>query len=149
MARMPRNCPAGTPQHIIHRGSNREFIFNASADFEYYTAKLHHYSVTYGVVIHAWVVMGNHVHLLVTPSNDVGISHLMKYTAGSYAGYFNRTYHHTGAVWERRFKNIPITEIGHIEKIKAYIELNPVRAGICTEPSEYRWSSCVKGVGWN
>ena len=145
MARKPRNCPAGVPQHIIHRAANRQFIFKNSSDFEFYLTKLRDYLEEWSVYLHAWVLMSNHVHLLVTPSHYDGITLLMQRLAGSYGRYFNARYKCTGPIWEGRFKNIPVINQTHLEQIKAYIEQNPVRAGICTEVADYRWSSAYSG----
>lgn len=148
MARKPRLCPAGVPQHLIHRGSNRQFIFKNRSDFEFYFTKLRSYSNEFAVQLHAWVLMSNHIHLLVTPSNDDGITTMMQRLAGSYGRYFNTRYKCTGPIWEGRFKNIPVTNPTHLEQIKAYIEHNPVRAGICSLSTEYRWSSGYSGRRW-
>ena len=145
MARKPRLCPAGVPQHIIHRGHNRQYIFKATADFEMYLSKLEYWSEVYAVQLQAWVLMNNHIHLLVTPSSDEAISEMMKRIAGSYGRFFNKRYGLTGTIWEGRFRNIPVMSSTHVEQIKAYIEQNPVRAGICGMSSEYRWSSAFSG----
>ncbi|WP_173495398.1 MULTISPECIES: transposase [unclassified Marinobacterium] len=133
------------PQHIIHRGHNRQYIFKASADFEMYLSKLEYWSEVYEVQLHAWVLMSNHIHFLLTPSSDDGISEMMKRIAGSYGRYFNKRYGLTGTIWEGRYKNMPVVNQSHLDQIKAYIEQNPVRAGICGMPSEYRWSSGNSG----
>ena len=148
MARKPRLCPAGVPQHLIHRGSNRQFIFKNTADFEFYLTKLIRYSKEFDVQLHAWVLMSNHVHLLVTPRHDDGITMMKQRLAGSYGRYFNTRYKCTGPIWEGRFKNIPVMSSTHVEQIKEYIEQNPVRAGICGLPAEYRWSSGYSGKRW-
>ena len=148
MARKPRSCPAGVPQHLIHRGSNRQFIFKNTADFEFYLTKVIRYSKEFDVQLHAWVLMSNHVHLLVTPRHDDGITMMMQRLAGSYGRYFNTRYKCTGPIWEGRFKNIPVTNQSHLQQIKAYIEQNPLRAGVCGLPTEYRWSSGYSGRRW-
>ena len=148
MARKPRSCPAGVPQHLIHRGSNRQFIFKNTADFEFYLTKVIRYSKEFDVQLHAWVLMSNHVHLLVTPRHDDGITMMMQRLAGSYGRYFNTRYKCTGPIWEGRFRNIPVTNQSHLEQIKAYIEQNPLRAGVCGLPTEYRWSSGYSGRRW-
>ena len=145
MARKPRNCPAGVPQHIIHRGHNRQYIFRTTADFEMYLTKLEYWSNSFEVELHAWVLMSNHIHLLVTPHSDESISEMMKRVAGSYSRYFNKRYGLTGSLWEGRYKNVPIVNQSHLEQIKSYIEQNPVRAGICSEVADYRWSSAYSG----
>ena len=145
MARKPRLCPAGVPQHLIHRGSNRQFIFKNTADSEFYLTKLTSYSNQFGVQLHVWVLMSNHVHLLVTHRPDDGIQLMMQRLAGGYGKYFNTRYKCSGPIWEGRFKNIPVMNPTHLEQIKAYIEHNPVRAGICGDESQYRWSSAFSG----
>ena len=145
MARKPRSCPAGVPQHIIHRGHNRQYIFKATSDFEMYLSKLGYWSKTLGVEVHAWVLMSNHLHLLITPESDEAVSNMMKRLAGSYSRYFSKRYGLTGTLWESRFKNVPVINQTHLEQIKAYIEQNPVRAGICSEVADYRWSSAYSG----
>ena len=145
MARKPRNCPAGVPQHIIHRGHNRQYIFKTTADFQMYLTKLEYWSNSYDVELHAWVLMSNHLHLLITPNSDDSIPEMMKRVAGSYSRYFNKRYGLTGTLWESRFKNVPVLNQSHVEQIKTYIEQNPVRAGICVSPAKYRWSSGFSG----
>ena len=145
MARKPRSCPASVPQHIIHRGHNRQYIFKGTSDFEMYLSKLKYWSELYEVRIHAWVLMSNHVHLLVTPHSDESISEMMKRVAGSYSRYFNKRYSLTGSLWDGRYKNVPVLNQSHVEQIKTYIEQNPVRAGICVSPAKYRWSSGFSG----
>lgn len=145
MARKPRVCPAGVPQHIIHRGANRQFIFKNSADFEFYSSKLLSCCTDFDVHLHAWVLMSNHVHLLVTPASDNSITLLMQRLAGSYASYFNKRYKNSGSVWEGRFKNIPVVNLSHVEQLSSYIEQNPLRAGLCGDVSDYQWSSAYSG----
>jgi putative transposase len=145
MARKPRECPAGVPQHLIHRGANRQFIFKNSADFDFYLTNLTSYCSDFDVHLHAWVLMSNHVHLLVIPKTDAGITSMMQRLAGSYANYFNKRYRNTGPIWEGRFRNVPVVNYSHLEQIKAYIEQNPLRAGLCGNVTEYQWSSGYSG----
>ena len=105
MARLPRFCPAGHAQHIIQRGNNRQICFVCEQDFAIYACWLHEYSLEFDVAVHAWVFMTNHVHLLVTPQTDDGVSKLMQALGRRYVRYFNREYQRTGTLWEGRFKS--------------------------------------------
>ena len=105
MARLPRICLPGIPQHVIQRGNNRQVCFASDEDFAAYAYWLHEYSKKYHVSIHAWVFMTNHVHLLMTPETKDGISKLMQSLGRRYVRYFNYTYKRSGTLWEGRFKS--------------------------------------------
>jgi len=92
MPRLPRISPAGVAVHIIQRGNNRQVCFVSDEDHWAYTGWLKEYSSRYGIDIHAWVMMTNHVHLLCTPRGDVGISKMMQAVGRRYVQYFNREY---------------------------------------------------------
>ena len=141
MARLPRVCLPGIPQHIIQRGNNRQVCFASEQDFSAYAYWLHQYSQKYDVKIHAWVFMSNHVHLLVTPATKGGISSLMQTLGRHYVRYFNYTYKRTGTLWEGRFKSCVVDADNYLLICQRYIELNPVRAGMVGLPSQYHWSS--------
>ena len=141
MARLPRICPPGIPQHIIQRGNNRQACFGSEEDFAAYLHWLDEYSVKYGVCVHAWVLMTNHVHLLLTPSSPDGVSMLMQTLGRHYVRYFNHTYRRSGTLWEGRFKSCVIDAEAYLLLCQRYVELNPVRAGMVLHPGDYRWSS--------
>lgn len=105
MARLPRLCPVGIPQHIIQRGNNRQVCFASEDDFIAYVHWLTEYAQQFGVKVHAWVLMTNHVHLLATPMIEHGISLMMQALGRRYVRYFNYTYQRTGTLWEGRFKS--------------------------------------------
>lgn len=150
MARLPRFCLPGIPQHIIQRGNNRQVCFAADEDFSAYAYWLNEYSKKYRVTVHAWVFMTNHVHLLVTPETKDGISKLMQALGRYYVRYFNYTYKRTGTLWEGRFKSCLIDAENYLLVCQRYIELNPVRAGMVLAPGDYRWSSYqANGLGRN
>ena len=150
MARLPRICLPGIPQHIIQRGNNRQVCFASDEDFSAYAHWLCEYSKKYRVAIHAWVFMTNHVHLLVTPETKDGISKLMQSLGRYYVRYFNFTYKRTGTLWEGRYKSCLVDADNYLLVCQRYIELNPVRAGMVTAPSDYRWSSYqANGLGRN
>jgi putative transposase len=141
MARLPRVCLPGIPQHIIQRGNNRQACFAEEEDFSAYAHWLDEYSRKYRVAIHAWVLMTNHVHLLMTPETEEGISKLMQTLGRHYVRYFNYTYRRTGTLWEGRFKSCVVDAENYLLICQRYIELNPVRAGMVDSPAEYAWSS--------
>jgi len=141
MARKLRICPAKIPQHIIQRGNNRQVCFAAEADFAAYTQWLTEAAEHYGVQVHAWVFMINHVHLLATPLEDGAVSAMMQCIGRRYVRYFNMVYLRTGTLWEGRFKSCLIHSDNYLLTCQRYIELNPVRARMVSQPEEYHWSS--------
>ena len=141
MTRPPRNCPVGIPQHIIQRGNNRQICFAEDEDFATYAQYLGEASQRYRVDIHAWIFMTNHVHLLVTPQQEGGVSSMMQHLGRRYVRYFNSRYQRTGTLWEGRFKSCLVDSNDYLLKCQRYIELNPVRARMVATPDEYRWSS--------
>lgn len=141
MARLLRLCPLGIPQHIIQRGNNRQVCFVQEQDFAVYARWLEEYALTFGVEIHAWVFMTNHVHLLATPRKDQAVSNMMQALGRRYVRYFNRKYQRTGTLWEGRFKSCLVQSERYLLQCQRYIELNPVRANMVGTPGEYAWSS--------
>jgi len=141
MARLPRVSPIDVPVHIIQRGNNRQVCFVADEDYAAYAGWLKGYSKKYSVDIHAWVMMTNHVHLLCTPRKTAAISSMMQSLGRSYVRYFNFEYKRSGTLWEGRYKSCLVEEDRYLFEVYRYIELNPVRAGMVSDPGEYRWSS--------
>jgi len=129
------------PQHVIQRGNNRQVCFADEQDFTAYAGWLKGYSKKYQVDIHAWVLMTNHVHLLCTPRGQNAVSHMMQSLGRHYVRYFNFSYKRTGTLWEGRFKSCLVQEETYLIQLYRYIELNPVRAGMVEQPSDYVWSS--------
>ena len=99
MARLPRICLLGIPQHIVQRGNNREVCFASEEDFAAYAHWLNEFSQKYRIAIHAWVFMTNHVHLLATSETEDGISRMMQTLGRHYVCYFNYTYKRTDTLW--------------------------------------------------
>lgn len=141
MARLPRLCLPDMPQHIIQRGNNRQICFAGTEDFAAYAGWLGEYARKYEVAIHSWVFMTNHVHLLATPRTADGISSLMQSLGRQYVRYFNHTYQRTGTLWEGRFRSCVVDAEDYLLICQRYIELNPVRAGMVSQPEDYTWSS--------
>jgi putative transposase len=141
MARKPRFNLTGIPQHVIQRGNNREPCFFAENDYCRYLDYLEEAARNNHCSIHAYVLMTNHVHLLVTPSNAYGVSHMMQDLGRKYVRYINHIYKRTGTLWEGRFKSCLVDSEGYLLTCMRYIELNPVRASMVSHPGDYRWSS--------
>lgn len=141
MARLPRYALPGQPQHAIQRGNNRSVLFAADIDFQFYRDCLKAACSQHGCVVHAYVFMTNHVHLLTTPANETGIGKVTQSVGRRYVQYFNYTYQRTGTLWEGRYKATLIDGDRYLLTCYRYIELNPVRANVVTDPNAYRWSN--------
>ena len=141
MARLPRYSLPGQPQHVIQRGNNRDIIFADSDDYRFYLEKLNDACRRFGCVLHGYVLMTNHVHLMLTPSNETAIGKTMQSLGRYYVQYFNYRYQRTGTLWEGRYKSTLIDAEQYLLTCYRYIELNPVRAGMVAHPREYNWSS--------
>ena len=141
MARLPRIVLTGHPQHVIIRGNNREPIFIADEDYLFYLDKLKLGCEKHECDLHAYVLMTNHVHLLITPHKEDGIAKLMQMVGRYYVQYFNYSYRRTGTLWEGRYKSSLIDSEQYALTCYRYIELNPVRAQMVEHPAAYPWSS--------
>ena len=141
MPRQPRFQLPGMPQHVIQRGNNRAACFFDQADYNHYLQSLHEACKRYGCKLHAYVLMTNHVHLLMTPEADGAISSVMQSTGGRYVKYINKFYERTGGLWEGRYKASLVQTERYLLTCYRYIEMNPVRAGMVSHPAEYQWSS--------
>lgn len=141
---MPRHLRlrlAGVPFHVIQRGNNRGRCFSSDAERSLYLALLAELAPRFECAVHAYVLMTNHVHLLMTPGATAGTSSLMKHVGQRYAQYINRTHGRTGSLWEGRFRSCIVDSDGYLLRCCRYIECNPVRAGMAGDPAEYPWSS--------
>jgi len=127
MARLPRLYAPGCAQHIIQRGNNRQACFFDVVDYTVYLDKLRAYAVSFSVAIHAFVLMTNHVHLLVTPEDENGVPSMMQSLGRYYVRYINTTYRRTGTLWEGRYKSTLVDSEKYLLTVYRYIELNPVR----------------------
>ena len=142
MPRQPRFVIPGHPQHVIVRGNNREPIFFTDEDYRFYLEKLKQACDKHGCDVHAYVLMTNHVHLLMSPHKEQSISKTIQMLGRYYVQYFNYSYNRTGTLWEGRYKATLIDSENYLLTCYRYIELNPVRAvGMVEHPSEYPWSS--------
>ena len=141
MPRRPRIRVPDLPQHLVQRGVNREPCFFAEEDYHCYLHWLKKSAADCRCAIHAYVLMTNHVHLLVTPETPNGASRLMQSVGRRYVQYINRSCGRTGSLWEGRYKSSLIQAETYLLTCMRYIELNPVRADMVQDPGQYRWSS--------
>ncbi len=141
MPRRARLVGSDIPLHIIQRGNNRQACFYADEDYCAYLEWLAEYAKKAGCYIHAYVLMTNHVHLLLTPGRASAPGELMKGLGQRYVQYINSTYQRSGTLWEGRFRSCLTQEDLYLLLCQRYIELNPVRATMVDHPAEYRWSS--------
>ena len=141
MPRRARLRIADVPLHIIQRGNNRGTCFFTDYDYACYLDCLGELAARYECAIHAYVLMTNHVHMLLTPHGSESASLLMKHLGQRYVQYVNRIYQRSGTLWEGRFRSSIVQAETYLLRCQRYIELNPVRAGMVDSPASYRWSS--------
>ena len=141
MVRRTGICPAGIPQHIVHRGNQLQDCFRGVSDFATYYALLDQYCRKFRVDIHAWALMNNHVHLLATPRESHVIEPFMEAVSRRYERYHNARYQNTDDLWEARFHACVVEAEPYFLHCQRYIERNPVMAGIASHPDGYQWSS--------
>ncbi len=141
MARKPRIDLAGVAQHVIQRGNDRQPCFFREIDQQRYLQDLREITLARGCHVHAYVLMTNHVHLLMTPASVGAIGRVLQSLGRRYVRYINDTYGRTGTLWEGRYKSHLVASDEHLLRCYRYIELNPVRAGMVATADQYRWSS--------
>jgi putative transposase len=141
MARKPRVDLPGAPQHVVQRGNDRRACFFSPDDYGSYLVALREATLKYGVDVHAYCLMTNHVHLLMTPLERGAISATMQSLGRQYVRLINGRYRRTGTLWEGRFKACVVDSGEYLLSCYRYIELNPVRARVVLDPGDYRWSS--------
>ncbi len=141
MPRKPRFFLPEVPVHIVQRGHNREPVFADQADFECYLNCLGDAAFRHGVAVHAYVLMTNHVHFLVTPDTEHSIAAMLQMVGRHFGPYLRRHYGGSGSIWSGRYKASLVQSERYLLLCMRYIELNPVRAGMVSLPGHYRWSS--------
>ena len=148
MARRPRILIAHQPHHVVQRGHGQRSVFEDSYSYRAYLHDLHAYRMSLGVALHAWCLMPNHVHLLLTPQDDPRtVSVLMQRVAQRATRRWNARRDIAGSLWEARFKSRVIDTKRYLLECCRYIELNPVRAGLTKSAADYRWSSYQARMG--
>jgi putative transposase len=141
MPRPPRVVLPGHTLHLIQRGNNRGPCFVDDADRARYMAALLRASERAHCTVHAYVLMTNHVHLLVTAGDACAPSRMMQTLGRCYVRYFNERHERTGTLWEGRYRSSLIDSERYFLQCSRYVETNPVRAGLVSSPEEHRWSS--------
>jgi putative transposase len=141
MARLPRFDLPGFAQHVVQRGNNRMPCFLDDDDRRRYLHGLHECLRRYECQLHAYVLMTNHIHLLMTPSVPGAVSRLMQTFGRNYARLFNARHQRSGTLWEGRFKSCLVDSDRYVLRCYRYIELNPVRAWMVAHAKDHPWSS--------
>lgn len=147
MARLPRLTVPGYPHHLIQRGNNRQTVFTDPTDYRRFLEYLGECAPRYGVAIHAYVLMSNHFHLLATPEDEHGLPSMMQSLGRRYVRIFNDRHKRSGTLWEGRYKATVIDSERYLIACMAYVELNPVRAGMVLHAADYPWSSYAHQAG--
>ena len=141
MPRKRRLFIPGLPQHVVQRGVDKQAVFFADADCHRYLNTFTEYARKHGVLLHAFCLMTNHVHLLVTASEPNSLALRMQDLGRKYVAQLNKRYNRTGGLWEGRYFSAYIEPHAYLLKTMRYIEMKPVRAGMVETPGDYRWSS--------
>lgn len=141
MPRQPRYFVPDIPQHVIRRGVDRQAVFFQPDDYGLYLDSLGDAAAQYECQIHAYVLMTNHTHLLVTPATGQSLPLLMQAMGRSYVQTLNKRYNRTGPLWQGRYKACLVQDDRYLLTCHKYIEFNPVRAGLVPAPGDYPYSS--------
>jgi putative transposase len=141
MSRHPRPVFKNVPLHIVQRGNNRNPCFFSPLDYHVYLAMLAQSAAEFGCSVHAYVLMTNHVHILASPSEVTSPALMMKGLGERYVPYANRRYGRYGTLWQGRYQSCLVDSEQYFLVCQRYIELNPVRAGLVSDPADYEWSS--------
>lgn len=141
MARPARHALPGVPLHLVQRGIDRQPIFHTDRDRKVFLSALDGAARAHGVQVHSYVLMPNHVHLLVTGAQADSVSRMMQSLGRRYVRHVNDTHGRAGTLWDGRYKACLVDSGPWLMAVHRYIELNPVRAGLAAEPGDYRWSS--------
>jgi len=147
---MPRQMRYIVPKvaiHIIQRGNNRAACFADDGDHLVYLSLLRNRCTDLGCSLHAYCLMTNHVHLLLTPNSPSACIALMRNLGQRYVQYFNRRHGRSGTLWEGRYRSCVAESARYVLACYRYIELNPVRAAMVDDPLQYAWSSHAVNVG--
>jgi len=147
MGRPLRLVAPGLPHHLIQRGHNQQAVFLDDQDRQRFLDDLQAAFREYRIALHAYVLMGNHIHLVLTPPDDTALSRAMQSLGRRYVGWFNQRHQRRGTLWEGRFKTCVIDTEGYFLACQRYVELNPQRAGLASDLLGYRWSSLAHHLG--
>jgi len=148
MARQARTVIPGQIMHVMVRGNNRETLFFSLKDRRIYLDWLREAARQFGCAVHAFALMPNHVHLLMTPQNKDSLAKTMQSLGRRYAQYFNQQHHRSGTIWEGRYRS-SLIDPDYFLRCQRYIELNPVRSGHESNPQDSSWTSFSSHIGGN
>jgi putative transposase len=147
MARLPRLVLPNHPHHIIQEGNDRQLIFRDDEDYQRFLGWLKESAREFKVSVHAYALMPNHLHLLASPSTEEGLARMMQRVGRYYVPWFNQKYERLGGLFRGRFKTSLIDPERYFMTCSRYIEFNPVRSGMVSDPVDYRWSSYAHHAG--
>ncbi len=147
MARLSRLVVPNQPHHVVQRGIDRQPIFRDPEDYRVFLQWLREAARQYKVALHAYVLMTNHLHLLVSPADVTGLGRMMQWVGRYYVPYFNHKYGRTGTLWQGRYKATVIDSERYFLICSRYIELNPLRANLVADAARYPWSSYAHHIG--
>lgn len=147
MPRQPRPILPGVAVHIIQRGNNRSDCFQRDSDYMLYLLHVRELAEKLGCEVHAYCLMTNHVHMLLTPPSPDACAVLMRNLGQRYVQHFNRSYGRSGTLWEGRFRSFLVESVRYVLACYRYIEQNPVRANMVRLPVDYLWSSYHANAG--
>jgi putative transposase len=147
MARLPRLYVPGLPQLVTQRGNNRNILFTDDSDRNQFMAWLREAVRESELQLHAWVLMPDHVHLLLSSPTETGLGSLMQRLGRRYVRWFNDRHERTGTLWEGRYRSTVVEPSQYLLACYRYIEMNPVRAGLVSDPAFWGWSSCRAHLG--
>lgn len=141
MGRIARIIYPGMPHHIVHRGNRHEKVFFNNIDRKRYLSLLAEACKRYMVEVWSWCLMTNHLHLLLSPADLIGLAKVMQCVAHNYALKINKQHNWAGRLWEVRYYSCVVHKDSYLWTVSGYIETNPVRAGLVAEPEQWEWSS--------
>jgi len=147
MARLPRLVVPNQPHHILQRGNDKQTIFRDAEDYASFLAWLKEAARQFKVAVHAYALLPDHLHLLVTPADDAGLGKMMQWIGRHYVPYFNGKYQRTGTLWQGRYRATVIDAEHYFLLCSRYIESHPVRAGLAAAPEDYPWTSIAHHIG--
>ncbi|QWE14668.1 transposase [Polynucleobacter sp. AP-Sving-400A-A2] len=148
MVRQARTIIPGQAMHVMVRGNNRETLFFGNVDRRIYLDWLREAAKQFGSAVHAFALMPNHVHLLVTPKNADSLAKTMQSLGRRYAQYFNQQQHRSGTIWEGRYRS-SLIDPDYFLRCQRFIELNPVRSGFESSSQASTWTSFASHIGDN
>jgi putative transposase len=146
MARLPRYTIINQSQHIIQQGREGQRIFIDEQDYQYFRDCLDAAAYNYGLRVHAYVLMPDHVHILATPASADSVSRTVQSIGRNYVQYYNECYEDSGTLWEGRYRATVLDERQYLLTCSRYIESNPVSAGLVRSARDYRWSSYARNT---